>query len=122
MACTSRIKQTREIALFEGRDGQSRKTVLAIILQLGPFQIMEEEGLVVPVVHLRDVNRPAQRVAEIVLLERLALHTGGVTVEAVRPQRIVLPVIISRAVEFIRPRLGGEVGNRGLTAGVLRAD
>src|SRR5262249_16931562 len=45
-----------------------------------------------------------------------------VAIEAVRPQRVILAVVISRAMQVVRARLGGEVGNRGLTPSVLGAD
>ena len=64
----------------------------------------EEERLVLSGVHARDLNRPAQRRAEIVL----AIDAFGRLEKSFLVQRIVAEKVVDRAVEFVRSRLRGK--------------
>src|SRR5262249_60647016 len=94
VAGEARVEQTGEIAFLEGGNRQRRKTGLAVVFKLGALNVVEEEGPVAPVVDLRQIDRPAHRIAEVVLLERLAPHPGSIAVETIGAQRVVLSVVI----------------------------
>ena len=114
-----RIEQLAEVALLEPRRRERDEPAGAEVAHARDLQVGEEERLVAPVVNLRDVDRPTDRVTPVEELERRPPPIDRVVVEVIGPEGVVLDVAERGAVQLVRARLDGEVGDACQAARVL---
>ena len=120
-ACTvGRIigPERREIAGPHGRRHHSRGTWgLGLLIQL--FVGTEEEGLVAPIIELRNDDRAAQRKSPLVQIQRCLFRCSGIE-KIVRVKYCVLDVVVDHAVVVVRAGLAHHVDVYTEVGAILR--